>query len=94
MRLRGLQYWQWAIILTAFLASPQQALPQATTTGSITGLVKDATGAVLPSATVTAKNDDTNVPYSAASSATGNYAIPNLPVGVLPQLELECSPLK
>ena len=81
MRLRGLKYWQWAIILTTFLASPQEALPQATTTGSITGLVKDATGAVVPSATVTAKNEATNVPYSAASSATGNYAIPNLPVG-------------
>lgn len=81
MRLPEPKYWHRAIMVTVFLASPWAALPQATITGSITGLIKDGTGAVVPSATVTARNEATNVTYTAASSATGNYAIPDLPVG-------------
>jgi hypothetical protein len=74
-------YWQAATLIAAFLASPWAAWPQASSTGSITGLVNDASGAVVPSATVTARNEATNVPHSVASSATGNYAIPDLPIG-------------
>ncbi len=60
MRLPRSKFWQTAVIIAAFTVSPRAALPQTGTTGSITGLVKDATGAVVP-------------------SATGNYAIPDLP---------------
>ncbi len=49
--------------------------------GTITGTVTDMAGAVVPSAKVDAKNVETGVVYSAASTAAGNYTIPDLPVG-------------
>jgi hypothetical protein len=49
--------------------------------GSITGLVKDESGAAVPGASVSATNLGTNVAYSATSNNAGNYTITNLPVG-------------
>lgn len=50
-------------------------------TGTITGTITDPTGASVPGATVQAKNVETGVVYSGATTAAGNYTIPNLPVG-------------
>jgi hypothetical protein len=50
-------------------------------TGSVTGLVKDATGAVVKDAEVVATNVDTNVHYKTVSAADGNYVLPSLPIG-------------
>ena len=49
--------------------------------GTITGLVTDPAGAVIAGATVQAKNGETGVSYSAASSSAGIYTITDLPVG-------------
>src|SRR3984957_21282915 len=49
--------------------------------GTITGTVTDPTGLAVAGANVEAKNTDTGVIYSGASTSAGNYAIPNLPVG-------------
>jgi len=49
--------------------------------GSITGVVTDPGGAVIASAVVDAKNAETGALYHAATTATGNYAIPELPPG-------------
>jgi hypothetical protein len=49
--------------------------------GTITGTVTDPAGAVIPNAMVQAKNEATGVVYQAASSSTGNYTVPQLPVG-------------
>jgi Carboxypeptidase regulatory-like domain/TonB dependent receptor len=49
--------------------------------GTITGTVSDPTGAVIAGATVEARNVATDALYPAASSATGNYTIAQLPVG-------------
>jgi hypothetical protein len=49
--------------------------------GTITGTISDPAGAVVANATVEAKNVATGLVYSAASSATGNYTIPQLPAG-------------
>ena len=81
MRLPRSKYWQTAIVIAAFMASPRAAMPQSASSGSITGLVKDSSGAVVPSATVRVKNESTNIPYIVATSTTGNYGIPELPVG-------------
>lgn len=48
---------------------------------SITGTVKDSSGAVVPGATVTATNDATNVQSSATTNSLGLYSILNLPIG-------------
>jgi hypothetical protein len=49
--------------------------------GTITGTVADPSGAVVSGASVEATNVETGALYPAASTNTGNYAIPNLPVG-------------
>jgi hypothetical protein len=49
--------------------------------GAITGTVKDATGAVVQDATVTARNTATNLSVTAHSQTTGSFSISNLPAG-------------
>lgn len=47
-------------------------------TGSITGIVTDSSGAVIPEAEVTITNADTNVPRVTTSTTSGDYAITGL----------------
>jgi len=49
--------------------------------GTITGTISDPAGAVIANAAVAAKNTATGAVYPVASSATGNYTIPQLPAG-------------
>jgi len=49
--------------------------------GSIQGTITDGTGAVVADAKITAVNTATNTTRSTASSASGAYALANLPVG-------------
>jgi hypothetical protein len=49
--------------------------------GNITGTVSDPAGAVVANAPIEAKNSDTGALYQAASTATGNYTLPQLPAG-------------
>src|SRR5690349_8471740 len=51
------------------------------TGGTITGVISDPTGAVVANAPIEAKNSDTGVVVPAASSATGNYTLADLPAG-------------
>jgi hypothetical protein len=55
--------------------------PAQTNLGTITGTITDPAGAVVPNAPVEAKNNATGAVYPAASSATGNYTISQLPLG-------------
>ncbi len=57
------------------------AILSAATTGSISGTVKDPSGAVIPGATVTATDTATNVQSKTVSDDKGFYAFPSLPVG-------------
>lgn len=50
-------------------------------TGTIQGTVTDPSGAVVSGATVTARNLDTGLSFTANSSSAGIYSIPNLPPG-------------
>lgn len=49
--------------------------------GTITGLVTDTSGSVVPGAKVTARHTGTGVQTETLTSTTGNYAIPNLRIG-------------
>src|SRR5215472_15995011 len=49
--------------------------------GTVTGTVTDPAGAVVATAPIVARNIETGVVYQAATSATGNYTIAELPVG-------------
>ena len=48
---------------------------------SITGTVKDSSGALIPGVEVTATNVETGVPTKSVSNDDGIYVIPNLPPG-------------
>jgi len=52
-----------------------------TSDGIILGTISDATGAVIPNATVTATNKATNVKRTAVTNSVGEYRINNVPVG-------------
>ena len=49
--------------------------------GDLRGTIYDATGAAVPDATVTARNDGTGVDSTTKSTATGEYHLANLPAG-------------
>lgn len=51
-------------------------------TGTISGIVKDSTGALVPGAEVTVTNAGTNATFSALSDAAGVYTVRALPIGV------------
>jgi hypothetical protein len=68
----GLAAW---VVLSISLAFPQGF------TATITGTVKDESGAVLQGAVVTAKHTETGLMRSAVTDAGGGYSIPSLPVG-------------
>src|ERR1700742_975087 len=50
--------------------------------GDLVGTVLDKAGAVLPGARVEATKTDTGVKYETAATESGEYRIPNLPIGV------------
>ena len=49
--------------------------------GVITGTVKDASGAVVPGAQVTAIQPSTNANFRTTTTASGDFTVPSLPVG-------------
>src|SRR5438034_1071316 len=68
------------IRLTIFLLTAALAIAQ-TATSRITGTVSDASGALVPGATVTARNEATGVTYTQTTTEAGLYGFPSLPVG-------------
>lgn len=50
-------------------------------TATILGAVKDESGAVVPGATITARNTGTGMTRSTTSASDGSYRLPALPVG-------------
>jgi len=63
------------LLAVTFLAVAQ------TDRGSITGTISDPTGAVVANAAIEAKNVATGATYTATSTQTGNYTLPQLPAG-------------
>jgi hypothetical protein len=51
------------------------------TTATVYGLVRDASGAVVPNAMVTVTNQDTGLMRNTQSDAGGEFALPALPTG-------------
>ena len=67
--------------IAALLALTSAGLRAQGDRGIITGTVKDASGAVLPGADVTATHLDTNTNYKTNTTASGDFTVPALPVG-------------
>lgn len=75
------RHWSVALCLTiAVLILAHSALGQ-TGVGQIVGSVKDPTGAVIPNASVVARNEDTGAETKTVTSAKGGYIVPNLQPG-------------
>ncbi len=65
----------FAILLTTAIALGQLDR------GSITGTVTDSSGALIPGVAVTIQNAGTGATYKTETTATGQFTMPNLPVG-------------
>ena len=70
-----------ASLVLAFVVGSTPALMAQVTSGSINGTVKDATGGVLPGATVTVSNPSTGVTRTVTTNDGGDFIAPNLPPG-------------
>ena len=66
-------------LLLALVSSP--AFAQGAATSSITGIVEDTQGGVIPGALATAVNDATGGKFTATSGTDGGFTIPAVPVG-------------
>lgn len=66
------------VVMLVFFAVSVLAFGQ---TGSISGTVQDAAGAVVAGAQVTVRNEATNSARETLTGPTGTYSIPDLPVG-------------
>ena len=64
-----------AVALSAVFALAQQTL------GGITGEVSDASGGVIPNATVTVVNEQTSLTRTVKTNGSGEYSFVNLPIG-------------
>src|SRR5206468_2478685 len=69
-----------AVVVLCVLAHAA-TLGAQTAAGTITGTVKDETGAVLPGASITITNTDTALARNLVSDPSGRYAAPDLPPG-------------
>ncbi len=67
-------------VLAVCLLSATQAFGQ-TALATVTGTVRDPSGAVIANAPVTLRNLANGQIYTAASSAAGNYTVSQLPIG-------------
>jgi len=70
-----------AIFLCAFLIFAAASAFGQMNTGEIDGFVRDPTGLVVPSASVTAVENSTQLKYATKTNAAGEYLLAQLPVG-------------
>ena len=76
--------FEWAVssmiaLLLVFLLAP--VLRAQIATADLVGTITDASGAVVPDATLTVTNNGTGLVYSGRSAADGNFDLTQLPVG-------------
>jgi hypothetical protein len=68
-------------IILATLLLLAAAFSQSTTSQEISGLVQDATGSVVPNATIDVKNNETGFVRTTQTNESGIYVVSNLPIG-------------
>ena len=71
-----------ALVVSVAVALPQSRLARAqTSTGTISGVVTDASGGVVANAEAKATNEATGQTWTAASGSSGEFQLQNLPPG-------------
>src|SRR5437879_5703943 len=76
-----MERFRLAALPLIFLFACLPAFPQIAGTGAIAGTVTDPSGAVVPEATITIKNEMTGQARTVKSTATGHYSAQLLPPG-------------
>lgn len=71
----------WIVLFFTFAAAPVLLHAQGGAAGTIVGFVKDSTGAVVPSASVTIRNLETNLTRTDQSGESGEYSFTYIPPG-------------
>src|ERR1700758_1950046 len=70
--MKGLAYFLLIASIAAFGQTPS---------ATITGIVKDPSGAVVADAKVTIRNEGTNLTHEVSTSKNGDYTVPLLDIG-------------
>src|SRR5512139_3751463 len=69
------------LLVSVFAATPQWAFAQGGVTSTLSGIVFDSSGAVVPGASITVKNNATAAITPTVSGADGLFTIPALEPG-------------
>src|SRR5262244_1291605 len=69
------------VVIALFVSTMISATSWAQSTATISGSVKDMTGAVLPGVEVKVTQTETSVARTTVTNETGSYVLPNLPLG-------------
>lgn len=78
-KVRAVTMWCAFLALALLVAAPTVSAQSSTAT--VLGTVKDASGAVVAGASLTARNVDTNLTRTATTGSEGTYRFDSLPVG-------------
>ena len=72
----------YCLLLVAFLLATPAIAPAQAYFGTVTGVLTDATGAVIPGSKVTLTDQDKGYAFNATSDGTGRYLYRSIPPGV------------
>ncbi len=81
MRQRAVRLGSTLLVAVAVLLSGRLAYGQGSTTSTLSGVVVDTSGGVIPGATVVAKNDATGATFETVTTSQGTFSLPALPNG-------------
>src|ERR1039458_1506415 len=73
--------WYYSLFGLTVSLIGSAAILRAQSVGQIVETVVDPTGALIPQAKITALQEGTGLTRSAVYSTSGNYSLPDLPVG-------------
>jgi hypothetical protein len=81
--MRTIKFWKSVTILVSLLllAGRADRLYGQAATASITGTITDTSGAAVPGANISAKNNGTGIVRTTTSDNQGRYNLPDLPIG-------------
>src|SRR5271157_4972900 len=71
----------WLIAFGILLMAPMSAWAQTSVSATISGVITDPSGAVIPDVSITAINTGTQQTARTSTNPSGNFVLPNLPSG-------------